>query len=130
VNGDQQSSSVLRALWFAGGLGALALGALGVALPLLPTTPFVLLAAYAFARSSQRWHNWLLNHRVFGPMIANWRHHGAIDRRAKVASVISMVGIFLLSLALSVSPPVLAVQAIALTGAGAFVLSRPSPPDR
>lgn len=121
--------NALRALWLAAGFCALFLAALGVALPLLPTTPFVLLAAFAFARSSERWHTWLVHHRVFGPIITNWRQHGAIHPRAKFASVVSMVGIFLLSLALSLSPPVLAVQAVALAGAGAFVLSRPSPPS-
>ncbi len=118
----------LRILWLMAGLAALALAALGVALPLLPTTPFVLVAAFAFARSSERMHAWLLRHRIFGPIIANWREHGAVDRRAKVASAVSMAAIFVLSLLLSVSPPVLAIQAVALTGAAAFVLSRPSPP--
>ncbi len=128
MNSGRHSTSISRSLWLAAGLAALLLAALGVALPLLPTTPFVLLAAFAFARSSDRWHTWLLRHRIFGPIIANWRHHGAINRRAKIASIVSMVGIFVLSLLLSVSAPVLAVQAVALTGAGAFVLSRPSPP--
>ncbi|MFP4003575.1 MAG: DUF454 family protein, partial [Alphaproteobacteria bacterium] len=49
----------MRAVWFTAGLIALGLGILGVALPLLPTTPFVLLAAFAFARSSDSWHAWL-----------------------------------------------------------------------
>ena len=72
----------IRALWFVVGLCAVALAVLGVALPLLPTTPFVLLAAFAFAKSSERWHTWLRRHRVFGPIIENWREHGAISRRA------------------------------------------------
>jgi len=103
---------------------------LGVALPLLPTTPFVLLAAFAFARSSDRWHAWLRQHRVFGPIIENWRRHGAISGRAKLVGVISMIAVFGLSLVLNVAPAVLAVQAVVLTGAAAFVLSRPSPPER
>ncbi|MFP3942933.1 MAG: YbaN family protein [Alphaproteobacteria bacterium] len=116
----------MRAVWFTAGLIALGLGILGVALPLLPTTPFVLLAAFAFARSSDSWHAWLCEHRVFGPIIDDWRRHGAIARRAKIAAVISMAGVFILSLALNVSAAVLAVQGIFLTGAAAFVLSRPS----
>lgn len=119
----------MRAVWFAVGLGAVVLAVLGVALPILPTTPFVLLAAFAFARSSDRWHAWLRTHRVFGPIIENWRAHGAISRRAKIVGVTSMVGVFGLSLALNVAPMVLAVQAVALAGAAAFVLSRPSPPQ-
>ncbi len=119
-----------RAAWFAFGMLALGLGLLGLVLPLLPTTPFILLAAFAFARSSQRWHDWLVEHRIFGPLIENWRRHGAIGRRAKALAALSMIAVFGLSLALGVSSTVLWVQAVALTLAAAFVLSRPSPPDK
>ena len=118
----------MRAVWFAIGVIALGLAALGVALPLLPTTPFLLLAAFAFARSSDRLHDWLVNHRVFGPLIQDWRQHRAIDRRVKIVSVISMVAIFALSFALNASTTVLVVQAVVLTLAACFILSRPSPP--
>ena len=120
----------LRALWFMLGLSALGLAILGVALPLLPTTPFVLVAAFAFARSSDRWHDWLRNHRVFGPIIEDWRQHRAIDRRAKIASAVGMAAVFALSWAMNASTTVLAVQAVVLTATGIFVLSRPSPPKR
>lgn len=73
----------LRALWVAGGLLALGTGLVGIFLPLLPTTPFVLLAAFCFARSSPRLEAWLLAHARFGPMIRNWRDHHAIPLRAK-----------------------------------------------
>lgn len=121
--------SPLRTVWFAVGLGAILLGALGVVLPLVPTTPFVLLAAFAFCRSSERYHAWLCNHRVFGPIIGNWRRHGAIDRRAKFAGVISMAGVIGLSFALNVAPGVLAAQIIILAVTAAFVISRPLPPQ-
>ena len=120
----------LRTFWFVVGLGSILLGAMGIFLPLLPTTPFLLLAAFAFARSSDRWHTWLHHHRLFGPIIDDWHQFRAIDRRAKIASVVSMVGIFVLSLALQVTPIVLAVQAVVLTITAAFLLSRPSPPGR
>ena len=119
-----------RAAWFAVGLVAVLLAALGAALPLLPTTPFLLVAAFAFARSSERWHAWLLSHRVFGPIIDDWRRHRAIDRRTKIVGVGSMVAVLVVSVALGVGPVVLAVQALALTASAAFVLSRPLPPDR
>ena len=120
----------MRAVWFLVGSVALGLGALGVALPLLPTTPFLLLAAFAFARCSTRWHGWLVNHRVFGPIIENWRRHGAIDRRSKAVSAVSMVGIVVVSLALDVDPVVLTIQVVVLTLSAAFVLSRPLPPEQ
>jgi len=59
------------------------LGAIGIVLPLLPTTPFILLAAFCFARSSKRCHGWLVNHKVFGPIITNWTEYGAIGEALK-----------------------------------------------
>jgi hypothetical protein len=73
----------LRLLWMAAGALALATGIVGIFLPLLPTTPFVLLAAFCFARGSPRWEAWLLGHPRFGPMVHNWRARRAIPLRAK-----------------------------------------------
>ena len=117
-----------RFLWLSLGLVALSLGAIGVFLPLLPTTPFLLVAAFAFARSSQRLHDWLLTHRVFGPLIENWRAHGAIGRRTKIISAASMIGVILLSVFMKAPDYVLGIQAVVLLLAAAFVLSRPTPP--
>ncbi len=72
-----------RALWALFGTLSLASGIVGIFLPLLPTTPFVLLAAFCFSRSSQRCEKWLLSHRVFGPMVRDWRRNHAIPLRAK-----------------------------------------------
>jgi len=118
----------MRAVWFAVGMVSLSLGAVGVFVPLLPTTPFVLLAAYAFARSSERWHNWLLQHRIFGPMIANWREHGAISRRAKTCAMLSLILVLGISVFMDVSGTVLLIQAITLTMVATFILTRPLPP--
>lgn len=75
--------------WLLIGLGAIALGLgiLGIFVPLLPTTPFLLLAAAAFVRSSEKLHDWLLNHRWFGTYIRNYREHRAITLRAKVLTL-------------------------------------------
>jgi uncharacterized membrane protein YbaN (DUF454 family) len=72
-----------RLLWGAAGLLALATGIVGVFLPLLPTTPFVLLAAFCFSRGSTRLEAWLLGHPRFGPLIADWRARHAMPLRAK-----------------------------------------------
>lgn len=80
--------------WLLIGLGAVALGLgiLGIFVPLLPTTPFLLLAAAAFVRSSKSLHDWLLNHRWFGTYIRNYREHRAITLRAKVSTLTLLWG--------------------------------------
>ena len=118
-----------RHLWLAFGWAALALGALGILLPLLPTTPFLILAAYCFSRGSGRLHAWLLNHRVFGPPIENWRKHRAISKRAKFTALVAMGVIVAVSVAADVPAWVLAVQAVILVGVATFLLTRPTPPQ-
>jgi uncharacterized membrane protein YbaN (DUF454 family) len=76
-----------RWLLIGGGWLALILGGLGVLLPVLPTTPFILLAAACFARSSERFHAMLLRNRVFGPLIAEWERHRSIPRRTKLWAI-------------------------------------------
>jgi uncharacterized membrane protein YbaN (DUF454 family) len=70
---------------------SLVLGVIGVFLPVLPTVPFILLAAWAAARSSPRLHRWLEGHARFGPMIRDWRERGAVGRTAKWAATTMMV---------------------------------------
>ncbi|MGI9270604.1 MAG: YbaN family protein [Woeseiaceae bacterium] len=110
------------------GLTALALGALGIFLPLLPTTPFVLVAAIAFANSSERLHKWLLEHNVFGPLIENWRRYGAISRPTKILSLVSMVAIVLISWLLEVPTYVIVIQVLTLSVSATFIVTRPLPP--
>ena len=110
------------------GFLCLALGGLGIVVPLLPTTPLVLVAAFAFANSSETLHQWLLDHRVFGPLIDNWRRHGAISRTAKATSVLSMLAILVISWLMGVAAVVIGVQALVLACAAAFILTRPSLP--
>lgn len=73
------------------GFVCLLLGAIGVVLPILPTTPFVLLAAYCFSKSSKRFHRMLLEHRIFGSLISDWEQYGVIPLKAKWLSSIAMV---------------------------------------
>lgn len=69
----------------------LGLATLGLVLPVLPTTPFLLLSAWLFARSSEKWHRWLLANAVFGPMIRNWEEERCISCRTKIAALTLMV---------------------------------------
>ncbi|WP_162047592.1 YbaN family protein [Vibrio taketomensis] len=75
---------------FIGGL-SLCLGFLGIFLPVLPTTPFVLLASACFMRSSPSFHRWLNQHPTFGPIISNWHQHRAVTRKVKLRGVLAMV---------------------------------------
>lgn len=118
----------MRLFWMSLGIGSVALGALGAVLPLLPTTPFLLLAAFSFARSSPRAEAWLVNHPRFGPLISNWRLHGSISPRAKAIACLFMAAALALSFALGVTPWVLAVQALVLAIVAVFILTRPNPP--
>lgn len=76
-------SPLIRSLYLAAGCLALMLGALGVILPILPTTPFVLLAAACFARGSERFHTKLMTNRYTGPIILEWRLHRSVTRKTK-----------------------------------------------
>lgn len=79
-----------RLLWLAAGVLALLLGIVGIFLPLLPTVPFVLLAAFCFSRGSARAERWLLQHPRFGPMVRDWRLARAIPRRVKHLAWLTM----------------------------------------
>lgn len=80
----------VRLFCLGAGFAALGLGVAGIVLPVLPTTPFVLLAAACFARSSVRFHDTMMNHRIAGPIIHEWQTHRAMPRRAKRAGFLLM----------------------------------------
>lgn len=116
----------MKILWTCAGLTALALGAIGILLPLLPTVPFLILAAFCFARSSERLHDWLLTHPTFGPPIEDWNQHGAIRPAAKRLATLSIAAAFGISLFLGVKTTVLIIQAVVLSLVLLFIWSRPS----
>ncbi|NHX28258.1 DUF454 domain-containing protein [Escherichia coli] len=97
----------------------------GIFVPLLPTVPFMLLAAFCFARSSERLHNWLLMHPRFGHHIVDWQERGAITRRVKWIATVSILATFAISLALGLRPLVLGIQAVTLGCVLLFIWSRP-----
>lgn len=117
-----------NSLWLLLGLVATSAGIAGIVLPLVPTTPFLLLAAYCFARSSPVLHEWLVTHPALGRPIVDWQQNRAISRNTKATSVVVM----LLALAGSVwagfPPWILGTQALAMTAAAAFILTRANRP--
>lgn len=116
----------MQYLWAGLGLLCVAMAAVGVVLPLLPTVPFLLLAAFFFARSSSRLHNWLVTHNLFGPLILDWQSSGAIRPAAKKAATVSIAAVFGLSVLLSAPFFVLIIQAVVLGGVMIFIWSRPN----
>ena len=83
-------SPVVRAIFFVAGVVALVTGIAGIFLPVLPTTPLVLLAATCFARSYRPFHEWLLGHPLFGPIIDEWHRYRSIPYRTKLLAIATM----------------------------------------
>ena len=117
----------MRPVYFLLGWCFFGLGAVGTVVPGLPTTPFMLLALWAFSKSSQRFHDWLYAHRLFGPPLRQWRDHRVIPARAKLLALATMLLSFsylALFTALNVWLKVL-VGLVMLYGA-VFILAHPS----
>ena len=120
--------AMARFLWLLLGLSSTGFGIAGTVLPLVPTTPFLLLAAFAFARSSPRLHRWLLDHRHFGRLVRDWQQHRSIDRNVKVIASGAMAAMLLLTWVSGAAAWILAAQATVLGGVAAFILTRPDAP--
>lgn len=121
------ATDLMRYLYLFLGVTFVALGFIGAFLPVLPTTPFLILAAACFARSSPRLESWLLSHPRFGPVLVAWRENGAIPWKAKLFALGGMsisflwlwIGVGLGLLPLSIT------GAVMLVGL-AYVFSKPS----
>jgi hypothetical protein len=100
----RHDSALVRHAFLAAGFVFLGLGMLGLVLPVLPATPFVLLAAACFARASERFYNWVLNHRVFGPTVREWRRHRSIPYRVKLGAIALMAASLATSIVFFVRP--------------------------
>ena len=122
------SAVASRRLWVIAGCIAFGIGIVGIVIPLLPTTPLLILAAYCFSRGSRRLHDWLLNHPTLGPPIRDWREHRSISGKAKFTAMIAIALIFALSVFLAAPGWALALQGMILGGVVLFLLTRPAPP--
>lgn len=123
-----RAGRLVRLLWLGFGWTCVLLGVIGAVLPLMPTTVFLLLAAWSFSRGSPRFHRWLIAHPRLGPPIRVWREHGAISRPAKLFAMISLVLSFGLAVALGAAPWALLLCALCLSAVAGFLLTRPAPP--
>lgn len=120
--------SVMKWFWLIGGLFFTGLAFVGVVLPLIPTTPFLLLAAFCFARSSERLNAWIHNHRLFGPMLTNWNRYGAISRRAKLTAGACLIATPIISFLVGAPLWTIGVQIPILACSGLFIFTRPDGP--
>jgi uncharacterized membrane protein YbaN (DUF454 family) len=116
-----------RSLLLAAGWVFTGLGIVGLVLPLMPGTVFLILAAWCFSRSSPRFEAWLLGHPRLGPHVLRWRATGAIDRKAKWIACGSMLLSFGLVLISGAPPIALWASGVSLLAAGSYVASRPEP---
>lgn len=116
----------MRFLWFSLGLISLGIAVIGIVLPLVPTTPLLLLAAFCFAHSSERLYHWLLSHPHFGQVISDWRERGAIKPRAKRLATVAILAVPILSIALGIGVVIVTIQVATLAGVLIFIWTRPN----
>ncbi len=116
-----------RMLYLALGWLFFGLGVLGAFLPVLPTTPFMILALWAFSNSSERLRTWLYTHRIFGPSLQRWQEHGVITARAKMASIGAMsASLVYLVFFSGLAWPWLAATAALMAYGAYYILTKPS----
>lgn len=106
-----------RQLYLASGVVSTVLGVVGIFLPIMPTVPFLILAAFCFARSDPALEARIMNHPVYGPPIRTWREKGAVSRRGKIAATVAfsasiVFGVLTLSSPWVFLPPALAVACL------------------
>jgi len=118
-----------RILYLVTGGLAVVLGVIGVILPVLPTTPFLIVAAWCFSRSSPRLHRWLLNQKLFGPLIRDWEEYGVIPLKAKYLSTIMIALMMIYPLFFKTFDLWMKGAALGLVLIGlAYIWTRPSQP--
>ncbi len=115
---------MIRGFYIAAGIVCLGLAVLGAILPLMPSTVFVILAAFCFGKSSPRLEAWLMNNKAFGPPLRLWREKGAIPRKGKIAALAAFTVSAASTLIFAPLPWSLAAPIAAVFG-GAWIWSRP-----
>ncbi len=117
----------MRILYFSLGWLFFIIGIIGIFIPVLPTTPFMLLALWAFSRSSMRFHNWLYHHRLLGPPLQKWHKYRVIPLPAKIISIsfMSISFVFLLMFLPLAMWLKISIAVVMLYGAW-YILTKPS----
>lgn len=116
----------MKIIWLFFGFITLLLALVGIILPLLPTVPFLLLAAFCFARSSTKIHGWLINHPKLGPPIYDWQNNGSISLKSKKIATICIMIALLVPIYIGLSWKIISFQIVILCMVLSFIWTRPS----
>ncbi|BEV16212.1 YbaN family protein [Herbaspirillum sp. DW155] len=126
--GDAGVRRLVQWGWLLLAYASLAVGVIAIFIPGLPTTEFILLSAWAASRGSPRLQHWLEGHRLFGPMIYNWRHGRAVTIRAKLsASLTMMLCLLIMGLTIHHHRWIILLAALGMALGAAWMWSRPAP---
>ena len=122
----------MRHLYFSLGWLLFGVGFVGVFVPVLPTTPLMLLSLWCFSRSSDRFHDWLFNHKIFGPPLQQWHKHRVIPLAAKFVAIFFMAGSLVYMFVFMTAPVwARALMLISMAFGGWYILTKPSvPPEK
>ncbi len=115
----------MRLFWIALGAITLILAVVGLILPVMPTVPFVIISAYCFARGYPKVYDWMLANKYFGPIIKDWQERGAISRKTKWITTISLIAALILAYVLGLAPVWIIVEGIIFAAILVFVWTRP-----
>jgi uncharacterized membrane protein YbaN (DUF454 family) len=115
----------VRYLWLAAGLTSAGIGIVAFFVPLIPSTVFLLIATYAFARSSERFHNWITNHPQFGPPIQNWHNGRVIARNTKIVATVSILIAMAIPILVGLPVWIPITTIVILSGVITYIWSRP-----
>ena len=119
----------IRLIYLAVGWVCTGLGIIGAFLPVMPTTPFLLVAVWAFSRSSPRLKAWLYHHPRYGETIRDWFEHGAVGNRIKIFAIVTMSMSVPIAYVFTQSLTLVAIHTTAVVLIAIFLISRPSTSD-
>jgi len=127
---DLDRSKLSRILWFTAGFIVMTIGLIGIIVPGLPTTPLMILAAACFAKSSQRFYDWIINNKLFGQHVKNYREGNGIPKKSKPIILVTMWTFVLFAVLIAIpdsAPPVSKIATLVLAVIGTtFILRIPN----
>ena len=124
---DLNRSKISRVLWFTAGFIVMTIGLIGIIVPGLPTTPLMILAAACFAKSSQRFYDWIINNKMFGQHVKNYREGNGIPKKSKPIILVTMWTFVLFAVLIAIpdsAPPVSKIATLVLAVIGTIFILR------